>query len=199
MSPTLEEVKMANFREAFELTIGHEGNYSNDPLDPGGETYRGISRRYWPGWTGWAIIDSYSVANIPSEGTNHELDLAVRTFYKDHFWNRFEGDKVPHQDIANELFDTGVNMSMSRAIEFLQEALNLCNRDQKYWKDISVDGSWGPITEDTLLQALSRNQGDLVYKLQNVLQAEFYIHKMRTDTSKERWIGWFNRIDILRR
>ena len=48
---------MANFNESFNITLGYEGGYSNDPDDAGGETYKGISRRYHPGWKGWALID----------------------------------------------------------------------------------------------------------------------------------------------
>ena len=48
---------MADFKEAFELTLAHEGGYVKDPDDRGGETYKGIARRYNPGWSGWARID----------------------------------------------------------------------------------------------------------------------------------------------
>lgn len=37
-----------NFPKAFELTVGLEGNYSDDPLDPGGKTRYGISQVYNP-------------------------------------------------------------------------------------------------------------------------------------------------------
>ena len=36
------------FEEAFSRLMGHEGGYSNDPLDPGGETNWGISKRSYP-------------------------------------------------------------------------------------------------------------------------------------------------------
>ena len=36
------------FDEAFDTLIGHEGGYSNDPRDPGGETRYGISKRAYP-------------------------------------------------------------------------------------------------------------------------------------------------------
>ena len=41
---------MAEFSEAFTQTAAHEGGYSNDPLDRGGETYRGIARVHHPDW-----------------------------------------------------------------------------------------------------------------------------------------------------
>lgn len=35
---------MSAFDQAFEIVIGHEGGYSNNSADPGGETKYGISR-----------------------------------------------------------------------------------------------------------------------------------------------------------
>ena len=38
----------SNFQKAFELMVGLEGGYSNDPNDPGGATNYGIAKRYHP-------------------------------------------------------------------------------------------------------------------------------------------------------
>ena len=37
-----------NFDKAFQLTVGLEGGYSNDPRDPGGATRYGIAKKYHP-------------------------------------------------------------------------------------------------------------------------------------------------------
>ena len=50
---------MANFGDAFKKLSIKEGGYVNDKDDAGGETYKGISRRYNPTWQGWTMIDSY--------------------------------------------------------------------------------------------------------------------------------------------
>ncbi|WP_460988842.1 glycosyl hydrolase 108 family protein, partial [Staphylococcus aureus] len=39
---------MMTFDECFEKLIGHEGCYSNNPKDPGGETKWGVSKRAYP-------------------------------------------------------------------------------------------------------------------------------------------------------
>lgn len=39
---------MSDFDKAFEIVIGHEGGYVNNPKDPGGETKYGISKRTYP-------------------------------------------------------------------------------------------------------------------------------------------------------
>ena len=37
-----------SFDKAFQITVGVEGGYVNDPADPGGETRYGISKRAHP-------------------------------------------------------------------------------------------------------------------------------------------------------
>lgn len=49
---------MANFKIALDKVLSREGGYINDPDDKGGETYKGISRKYNPDWKGWRIIDN---------------------------------------------------------------------------------------------------------------------------------------------
>ena len=53
---------MADFEKAFINTMGYEGGYVYDPDDAGGETYKGISRRYHPSWPGWRIIDKVKIS-----------------------------------------------------------------------------------------------------------------------------------------
>lgn len=37
-----------SFDSCFAIVVGHEGIYSNDPRDPGGETKYGVSKRAYP-------------------------------------------------------------------------------------------------------------------------------------------------------
>ena len=113
---------MADFNKAFDKTSMHEGGYVYDPDDAGGETYRGISRKYNPQWIGWETIDK-TRPNIP----NNELDPLVRQFYKVGYWDINKLDNFP-QSVANEMFDTGVNMGTGRAAKFLQKSLNYLNK-----------------------------------------------------------------------
>ena len=48
---------MAIFNSAFQITMGNEGGYANNPADSGGETYKGIAKNYWPNWEGWTAVD----------------------------------------------------------------------------------------------------------------------------------------------
>jgi lysozyme family protein len=48
---------MADLTTAYESTMKAEGGYVNNPQDPGGETYKGIARKFNSKWDGWIAID----------------------------------------------------------------------------------------------------------------------------------------------
>lgn len=192
---------MANFKEAYEITMGHEGGYSNDPVDAGGETYKGITKRFEPDWEGWVIIDSLrNNPNFPKcLDENEELQEKVMEVYKRKYWDIFWGDKFDNQDIANEMFDTGVNMGTTRAIKYLQKSLNLLNRDQKNYSDISEDGVIGNNTLNTLNNFLNKFKKDVKYllKLMNLFQGMHYINYMSKSPKQERFArGWLSRVKL---
>ncbi|MFQ5708014.1 MAG: glycoside hydrolase family 108 protein [bacterium] len=199
---------MADFKEAFDKTMGHEGGYVNDPNDAGGETYKGVARRYNPDWNGWGIIDQLKDApNFPKNlDDSQPLQDAVKALYKQKYWNPFWGDEIPDQDIAEELFDTGVNMGTGRAIKFLQQGLNLLNRNGKLYGDIVEDGDFGQNTFDALTAYLSgkgrafdrqKDKPDLLLKIMNILQGMHYINYMRKSPTQEKYArGWLKRVKI---
>lgn len=189
---------MANFDRAFKKTMKHEGGYVDDPDDRGGETYRGISRRFHPSWGGWSFIDaSKNEDEFPKcLGENEAIDISVSQFYKDQFWNRFQGDQIRDQAIAEELFDTGVNMGVHRAVTFLQQALNVLNRNERSWSDIVEDGQLGPGTMHALdAYWISERDGELLLKVMGLLQGNHYIEYMRKSPTQEKYArGWLARV-----
>lgn len=192
---------MANFDEAYNITLGHEGGYSNDPDDVGGETYKGVARAYYPNWAGWVIIDTAkSDPQFPNNlRGNNALDAMIREFYKDNYWNLFWGDQIPNQEVANELFDTGVNMGIGRAVKFLQKGLNLLNRNQKNYADIVEDGGFGNNTMRALNQYLAIDDVSYLYKIMNILQGMHYIDYMTKSPTQEKFArGWLSRINFIK-
>lgn len=105
------------FDESFDTLIGHEGGYSNDPRDPGGETKFGISKRAYP---------DVNIATLT-------LDDA-RAIYKRDYWDRAMCDHLP-EAVAFQVFDTAVNSGIGQSIRFLQRAVGVAD-----------DGRVGPLT-----------------------------------------------------
>lgn len=119
---------MAQFSIAFGITMRNEGGYANNPNDSGGETYMGIARNFWPKWSGWAAVDAAVAANPgainAALGANANVQALVQSFYKSNFWNTESLDNINDQQVANQLFDTAVNMGTGIASAFLQEGVN---------------------------------------------------------------------------
>jgi lysozyme family protein len=109
------------FDEAFNKLIDHEGEYVNDPRDPGGETKFGISKRQYPD------LDIKSLT----------LEQA-RDIYMRDYWMRARLDEMP-PDIAYQVFDGAVNSGIENATRWLQRAV-----------DVADDGHVGPRTMEAI-------------------------------------------------
>ncbi|CCH01235.1 hypothetical protein FAES_3226 [Fibrella aestuarina BUZ 2] len=192
---------MADFLTAYRKTMGHEGGYANHPDDEGGETFAGIARNSNPGWSGWKLIDQLKKTYPRARWDevmlgNADLMAWVRALYKANYWDVNRLDQVKSQAIANELFDTGVNMGVEIAAEFLQRALNMTNENAKLYRDIAVDRQVGPMTLGLL--NTHPNSYD-VYKWLNVLQGARYVQILERKTPQEVFArSWISRVDFVK-
>ena len=196
---------MADFQTTLNRTLKHEGGYANIPGDNGGETYRGISRRWHSGWPGWQIIDGFkTLAGKPNPNflsllsQNEPLDGTVSGFYRGEYWIPLYCEQIDSQAVVNELFDTAVLMGKKWAVTFLQSGLNALNKNQSSYPDIEVDGKMGPTTLQTTKDCLSNNDESLLVKIQDGLQLARFIKLMDNDPSQEQFArGWIeHRINI---
>jgi lysozyme family protein len=109
-------------------TIGLEGGYVNHPADPGGETNMGITKAT-------ARANGYSgpMRTLPRE-------VATSIYYEQYFVKPGYDALVPiDAPVAEELFDTAVNMNPPRPSRFFQQSTNeLCG------SRLVVDGNVGP-------------------------------------------------------
>jgi lysozyme family protein len=190
---------MANFDSAYMKTMGFEGGYGNDPDDVGGETYKGISRVYNPSWSGWKVIDAKKLQpNFPKNlNDDQELLASVKSFYKAGYWDVNLLDLVTDQDVAEEMFDTGVNLGVVKAAMFLQQSLNYLNRNESLYPDIVEDGKVGKKTMETLAFYLKYDKPIYLLKVLNVLQGMHYLNYMKKSPTQEKYArGWFSRVEI---
>lgn len=99
---------MAQFEPAFDRLMQHEGGYVFDPHDPGGETFCGISRVFWPHWGGWPIVDA-----IKATGFNPRLSrlkFKVMEFYRANYWRKL--GLIADQRLAYAVLDTVVQFGV---------------------------------------------------------------------------------------
>ena len=113
---------MANYEQALQWVLTHEGGYVNDPDDPGGETYKGVARKMNSKWEGWTLIDmlkkqSGFPANLDKDA---ELQETIKSFYEINFWDRIKGDDIASQEVATSIFDFAVNAGVSTSASLAQ-------------------------------------------------------------------------------
>jgi len=119
---------MADFEKAYSRTGKFEGGYVNDPDDSGGETYYGIARKFHPTWPGWKIVDEQKKkSNFPKnlKDRRNELLPLEKVFYKKEFWDKVWGDSIKDQRVANDMYDTAVNMGVGTSIKLSQRQFKM--------------------------------------------------------------------------
>jgi len=121
------------FDEAFDRLIGHEGGYSNDPRDPGGETNWGISKRSYP---------HLDILNLTRE--------EAKVIYKHDFWEPL-GDAPPA--VIFQAFDFAVNSGIQTATRKLQQAIGVA--DDGHWGPLSAARLRGMDLSDVLMLYLA--------------------------------------------
>lgn len=171
------------FSKAFLKLMKDEGLWvlTNDPNDPGGETWSGISRAGWPDWEGWPLIDEAKTGpnTINRRHKNYaEIKRLTEAFYESVFWKRLNCDMLP-DGLAYEIFEQAVNLGMDRTVRHLQRVLNCLNRPSttglEYGDDLVVDGKFGELTRTRLLAAVAHTRADAVLHGINGLQCAFYV------------------------
>lgn len=184
---------MNKIQSMIDHLIGVEGRYAFNVNDAGGETMWGITARV-------ARANGYSGAMIAMT-----KELAAEIYLREYFVAPGL-DKVflMSPSIAEELFDTGVNMGVGVASKFLQRCLNALNRSHTtspMYPDLVPDGALGEKSISALGMFLRARgaQGEVVMlRMLNALQGNRYIEITESRVQNEEFVfGWFlNRVVI---
>lgn len=98
-----------DFETAFHKLLGHEGFYSHDPQDTGGETC-------------WGVTVAVARANGYT-GPMRDLPLSVaQGIYRRLYWDAVRADDLP-PTLRYAVFDGAVNSGVSQSIKWLQRAV----------------------------------------------------------------------------
>jgi lysozyme family protein len=117
------------FDGCLKAVLAQEGGYVDNPLDPGGATNLGITRKTLAAWrkiTPWTALEKSEVKAFGS--------AEAAQIYKSLYWDRCSGDALP-AGIDLMVFDFAVNSGPDRTIKTLQGLLK-----------VGADGIVGPMT-----------------------------------------------------
>ena len=131
-----------NFEQCLAWLLKHEGGYVNSEHDPGGMTNKGITARVYEQWLS-ETVDSEPV--ITEEIMRNIPDNHVAQIYREEYWNRVAGDKLP-AGLDWSVFDWAVNSGVGRSARTLQKIIG-----------VTADGGIGPITLNAIAVTIQRN------------------------------------------
>lgn len=179
-----------SIKQIIQATIDREGGYVDNRDDRGGKTNWGITeavaRRH--GYKG-------HMRDLPKV---EAVRIYTQEFYLDAGIGRLESIS---KAVAEEVFDTGVNMGVGTAGLFIQRVLNVLNMQSKLYPDLKLDGQVGKATAAALESYLERRgkEGELVLlTLLNSLQGARYVELCEARERNETFVyGWaLNRVVI---
>lgn len=179
------------FDRLIEPLIQREGGYTNNPDDAGGETNWGITVK---------VARENGYAGRMRDMTRDQAKAIYRTKY----WAKPGLYLIAPLSaaVAEELFDTGVNMGTGTAGVFFQRALNALNRREADYQDIVVDGAIGAQSKEAFEAFLRRNGvargAEVMLKALNCLQGARYIELSEAREANETFTnGWLlNRVGL---
>ena len=172
----------------IDAIIDREGGYVNHPADKGGPTCFGITE---------AVARAHGYAGaMRAMPRSDAVDIYLRLY-----WLRPRFDEVARRSgrLAEELFDTGVNMGPAVSVTFLQRALTALNRNAKDYPDLTPDGRIGQATLaalDTFLASRGADGEVVLLRALEALQGERYLRLAERRPANEAFLyGWLaNRI-----
>ena len=169
------------FRKSFGLVLrwecvyeadGETIRWENDPDDPGGATFAGLT------------VKHDGIEPPPAEPTPEK----IVTHYYEHDWMPFAGLPSPVQEVC---FVQGVNQGTRTAARMLQFAIN------DYGARLTVDGQLGPNTRRAAMAVPDSTGLAMAFlaksrrRYETIIQANPTLEKFRQ--------GWMNRIDAIKR
>lgn len=181
---------MASSAKSINRLIAVEGFKAHHPSDPGGLTYFGIARNYWP---------QYYEDGPPT------LEQAYE-FYRKEFWDPLRLEEVHDQKVADELLEQAVHMGKRRAVRIAQSLFNSVRPPR--FRPIDVDGRVGPQTlgainrlpwKETRRYLKALNGAQFTFALYRTDQLDSLLDIFNTTPDPEQGVffrGWLNRMEI---
>ena len=166
---------MAQIELLAKIILVWEGHFVNDPTDRGGATNCGVTLSTWrsQGYdkNGDGIIDVKDLMMLTKQDVINILEI---------YWNKWQGDKIQNQSVANILVDW-VWGSGIWGIKIPQRVLN-----------VTADGIVGKQT----IAVLNDVNQEKFFNQIKIERMKFLNNIVLKNPSQERFIkGWTNRLD----
>ena len=153
-----------------------EGGYVNHQLDPGGETYRGITR-------------ATATANGWSGPLQRMPDSLILHIYYSQYWQPANLDEIAEYDLvlATLLYHINVNSGPTMGVRVLQRCLRTLENPR-----LQIDGKFGPATRTAW--TMSRSEPGLLRHCVRSVWTERYLRLVEYNPDFKVFArGWLRR------
>lgn len=176
-------MKTQKFDQAIPVILAHEGGYSNDPDDPGGETNFGITQK--------DLTEHMKFFTCFPKDVKDLTQVEAEYFYKRIYWDEYNYNSIDSLPISTKIFDMAVNMGPHEAHELVQRALQYCG-----YISLKVDGILGGATLEAINETcLHGREEDLMYELINESKW-FYEHLVEEKPILKKFLNdWLKRAE----
>lgn len=162
------------FERCLRLVLAHEGGYVDHPSDPGGATNLGVTL----GVAKAAGLDKDGDGDVDKADVKALTPADAAKVYHERYWLPTACDKLP-SGVDYIVFDTAVNMGVSRAAKYLQTAVA-----------VRPDGAVGPVT----LAAVAKMAPRVLIGLIFVQRRAFYTSSVNYPVFGKGWIRRLNAV-----
>lgn len=191
---------MPSFKSCYPIIRENEGGWVMDPDDPGGETFRGVTKRDW-GWLEmWEILKGHTCGGRLAEKEISDAQWAIIDKNTAHvaeygYWNRVRGSDLINQSLANMVCDSAYLNGVHQASKFLQRGLNKMNRLASLFPNMTEDGGIGRVTLHGLKIISERRELKRLFVLYKAYRITYYSELMEAAEYREKYPGWIDRSD----
>ena len=198
-----------DYVKALIFSMSAEGAYSYRQADTGLQTYKGISRKWNPKWSGWVIVDKalekYPELKNPYSGkppasihklnfelnVNEELEYLVYDFYYENYYTKCGAWNIGGK-LAVVLFDMSVLSGVRRASKSLQKCLNI-----HFKTSLVVDSQVGSGTLKVLNEVIGSKGLEIVVDKLIYEFKDNLTEAGKLEGNEANIAGWMNRISHL--
>lgn len=104
-----------SFKRAIEFVLSQEGGWADNPKDPGGATFKGVTLKLFRAWR--------NNPNVSKQDLQQASIDEIFALYHQLFWKQVQGDSLP-PGVGLMAFDAAVNSGVPNAGLALQRAVN---------------------------------------------------------------------------
>jgi Putative secretion activating protein len=166
---------MAKVEKLAPFILKWEGGFSNDPLDSGGATMKGITLNTFKAYRKSKGLPEPSVNDLKNIS-----DQEWTAILKEKYWDPWKADQINSQPIVNLLVGWGWGSGVITAIKQLQKLINL-----------QQDGIVGAKT----LGAINSSDSALLFDKIWIARKNFFVDICINKPSQVKFLkGWLNRL-----